>query len=307
MNNGTITCQSDQHALQIGGSSITFTNNGTLQEVGSGQLQLINNLNVVGGTLASAGSLIHSLASRLTNVTNVASAALILSDGSQTTLSGTLTNNGNISFASASSNTYLFLDGNVTFGGSGTVTLDNTGLDHIYSLNGGDTLTIGANQTIQGAGDLGTGQTTIVNNGIIRASSATPLMIDSGSFGFTNNGTIRSVSGGALQFNGTVNSSGTVNVGSGTLTVAGNYTQTGGNFLLAGGSVQSSNALNFQGGLIDARGSINAAIMNNAMLRPALGGSGRICHGQCFVSQFFQSRLSIGWTDTRQPVRLYEC
>ena len=99
----------------------------------------------------SAGSQIHSLSSRLTNVTNVANAALILSDGSQTTLSGTLTNNGNINFTSAGSHTYLFLDGNVTLGGSGTVALGNTGLDHIYSVNGAaDTLTIGANQTNPG-------------------------------------------------------------------------------------------------------------------------------------------------------------
>ena len=71
-----------------------------------------------------------------------------------------------------------------------------------------------------------------------------------------------------------VNSSGTVDVGSASLTATGNYTQTGGVFRLAGGSVQSNNALNFQGGLIDAHGTINAAIMNNAMLRPALGGGG---------------------------------
>jgi hypothetical protein len=41
---------------------------------------------------------------------------------------------------------------------------------------------------------------------------------------------------------------------------------------LAGGTINSSPTLNFQGGLIDARGTIDAAMMNNATLRPALGG-----------------------------------
>ena len=80
-----------------------------------------------------------------------------------------------------------------------------------------------------------------------------------------------------------------VDVGNSTLTATGTYTQTAGSFLLAGGSVQSNNALNFQGGLIDARGTISAAIMNNAMLRPALGGSGLAVTGN--VSLLSSSNL----------------
>ena len=63
-------------------------------------------------------------------------------------------------------------------------------------------------------------------------------------------------------------------MGASSLTATGTYTQSAGSFLLAGGTVQSNNALNFQGGLVDARGTITAAIQNNALLRPALGGSG---------------------------------
>ncbi|MDQ3119610.1 MAG: hypothetical protein M3Q89_08620, partial [Verrucomicrobiota bacterium] len=91
---------------------------------------------------------------------------------------------------------------------------------------------------------------------------------------FTNTGSIVAATGGVLRFNGTVNSSGTVDVDSNSLTATGTYTQTGGTFRLAGGTAQSNNALNFQGGLVDARGTINSSIINNATLRPALGGSG---------------------------------
>ncbi len=181
----------------------------------------------------------------LPNVTN--NGGLILSDGGQTTLSGTLTNNGTITFASIGDPTSLFLDGNVTLAGSGTLTLDNTGLDIVEAVNFGDTFTIGANQTIQGSGNLGDGQTNIVNNGTITADQPTPLQIGGGSgIAFTNNGTVNAINGGALQFNGTTTSSGTVDVGSGTLTATGSYTQTAGTFRLAGGTVTSSIALNLK-------------------------------------------------------------
>src|SRR4029077_1539224 len=39
-----------------------------------------------------------------------------------------------------------------------------------------------------------------------------------------------------------------------------------------GGTVTSATTLDFQGGMIDARGTINGNIQNNATLRPALGG-----------------------------------
>ncbi len=137
--------------------------------------------------------------------------------------------------------------------------------------------------------------TGLLNQGLMRASNGGILLLNgNGGGAFTNTGTIRSISGGVLRFNGTVNSSGTVDVGTGALTATGNYTQTNGSFLLAGGSVQSNNALNFQGGLIDARGTINAAIMNNAMLRPALGGSGLAVTGNVSLLSASQLVFQLG-------------
>jgi hypothetical protein len=176
VNNGTITAnQSNALILQPGSSggftnsasgilqasgvgtlqlsAGVFTNNGTIQAVGGSLVQLINNANVVGGTLATASSQIHSISSTLTNLTN--SGSLVLDNGSFTTLSGTITNNGNIGYASAGSSTYLALGGNVTLSGNGTLTMDNSGADILYSPSGTDTLTIGSAQTIQGAGQLG--------------------------------------------------------------------------------------------------------------------------------------------------------
>ena len=135
-----------------------------------GELQLVNNVNVMGGTLAGSGSQIHSIRSMLTNVTN--NGGFVLSDGSQTTLNGTITNNGNVLFHGLGSHTYLFLGGDVTLAGSGTITLGNSGLDHIYSLSGLDTLDYWSRTKLSRAeGILGANQTNIVNNGTITGQS----------------------------------------------------------------------------------------------------------------------------------------
>ena len=48
------------------------------------------------------------------------------------------------------------------------------------------------------------------------------------------------------------------------------------------------------GGLVDARGTINAAIMNNAMLRPALGGSGLNVTGNISLLSSSQLTFQLG-------------
>jgi hypothetical protein len=191
------------------------------------------------------------------------------------------------------------LTGPVTLAGSGVFNLNDRTTNRIFSNTSGDRLTIGSGITIQGSGQLGLGLTTFTNNGIVRANQANGLVIQpgGGNADFTNSasglvvatgpgvltftsgvvnnsGTIATTNGGTMRFNTALNSSGTVNIGAGALTGTGSYTQTGGTFLLSGGTVQLNNALNFQSGLVDARGSINASIQNNALLRPALGGSG---------------------------------
>ncbi len=66
--------------------------------------------------------------------------------------------------------------------------------------------------------------------------------------------------------------------------VGGTYTQTAGTFQVAGGNVSSGTALNFQGGLLTGNGTIAAAIMNNAMMQPALAGTGLAITGQCLAA-----------------------
>ena len=121
------------------------------------------------------------------------------------------------------------------------------------------------------------------------------LLSGNGGGAFTNSGTIKAT-GGTLQSTGAVTSSGTVDVGADTLSITGSgtYTQSAGTFRLAGGSVTSATALVFNGGLIDARGTINAAMTNGANLQPALGGSGLVVNGNVTLLSSSQLTFQLG-------------
>ncbi len=210
----------------------------------------------------------------------------------------------------------LILNGNVTLTGGGTLNLVNydrvygsgilSNFNTIQGYTNSTSYSLGLDQigiTNQATGVINanvSGQTLfvnpnaadgLVNQGVMRASNGGTLYLDGGGGGtFNNSGTIEALTGSALQFNGAVISSGLVDVGSGSLSVTGSYTQTGGTFRLAGGTVTSSTALNFTGGLVDARGTINAAITNSANLQPALGGSGLAVNGS--ISLLSASKLT---------------
>ena len=119
------------------------------------------------------------------------------------------------------------------------------------------------------------------------------LLSGNGGGTFTNSGTIQA-NGGTLQFGGAVTSSGTVDVGADTLAVSGSYTQNAGTFRLTGGSVTSTTALDFEGGLVDVWGTINAAIVNNANLQPALGGTGLTVNGRVILLTSSQLTFQLG-------------
>jgi mannose-6-phosphate isomerase-like protein (cupin superfamily) len=232
-----------------------------------------------------------------------------------TTLAGTITNDTHLVLKSSSSFADFVLNGNVTFTGSGVLSLVNA--DRIR----GTGIFTNAGNTIEGEtnnlGSFGNDEIGIVNaagsvidaniagltlnidpnlsagltnEGVMEASKGGILLLSgNGGGAFTNSGTIMA-SGGALQFGGTVTSSGTVDVGGDTLAVSGSYTQSAGTFRLAGGSVTSTPALDFEGGLVDAWGTINGAIMNNAILQPALGDTGLIANGK--LTLLFSSQLT---------------
>src|SRR4029077_1119933 len=109
----------DGGTLQLSGASGgIFTNNGIIRTIGNSQVQLIG-AQMVGGSLAEAGSTIYSFGASLNGLTNAGT--LVLTNNTTTTLVGTITNNGAIIFANAGNGVDLRLSGSVTLVGSGTV------------------------------------------------------------------------------------------------------------------------------------------------------------------------------------------
>ncbi len=305
--------------LLTGNGGGDFTNTGgTISALTGSEVQLTSGASITGGTLSTVGTgVFRNLnTATLTSLTNAGT--FIGNNASTTTLNGAIVNSGSISINSSGSFTDLLLGSNVTLSGGGIVNLVNA--DRVR----GSGILTNTNNIIQGetsnSGSLGNNEIGIVNQagGVISANvSGLTLNVDpnltnglvnqgtmqainggilllngNGGGGFTNSGTIKALSGGALQFTGAVTSTGTVDVGSDTLSVtgSGSYTQTAGTFRLAGGTVTSSTALNFIGGLIDARGTVNSAITNGGNLQPALGGTGLSVTGA--VSLLTTSKLT---------------
>ncbi len=341
-NNGTIIANlTNALVLQPGGGSGDFTNaaGGIVEARNGATLQLLGNfvnnnivraqdgsfvelrdgVNVSGsGSFLTVGTGLISVVNSATLNDVIFSGKLNLANGSTTSLLGTLTNNGTLTFANIGNGVDLRLSGSVALAGTGLVSLADVSNNRIFANTAGDRLTIGNGETIQGAGNLGLGQTTFTNNGTIIANLTNALILQPGgsTADFTNNasgilradggtlqlnggvfnnsGTIAALNGGTLRFDAAVNSSGLVDVGNASLTAAGTYTQSAGTFRLAGGSVQSNNALSFQGGLVDTYGTINAAIMNNAILRPGLGGNGLNVTGNVSLLSASQLTFQLG-------------
>ncbi len=329
LNNGTLRASNGATLLLTGNGGGSFTNNGLIEALTGSEVQLTSGVSIVGGTLSTTGTgIVRANSSQdvfLTTLTN--SGTLLADNNSDLGLAGTITNSGSITITSTGSATDIEIQSDgVTLTGGGTVTLAGGDFAGINSALTGTRLT-NVNNLIQGRGRIGQNNTALtnqlggiidanidgatltidpvtegsvgdlgpsfLNNGTLQATDGGILVLSgNGGGAFTNSGTIKATTGGALQVTATVTSSGTVDVGSDTLSVTGGgtYTQSAGTFRLAGGTVTSSTALVFNGGLIDARGTINSAITNGANLQPALGGTGLNVTGA--VSLLSSSKLT---------------
>jgi FecR protein len=268
------------------------------------------------GIFSAAGGAVINFASdfsMLDGTTFTGPGATSFNNGTHTTLAGTITNNRAIFVNSAGTLTDFILNGDVTLTGGGTIFLTNADrilgngvLTNVNNAIRGDTAgggSMGADQIgiINGALgviDANTGlldvdpnASGLVNHGVMQASNGGTLRLSgNGAGGFSNDGTIQATSGGSLQFNGAVTNTGLVDVGNNSLTVGGSYTQTAGTFRMMGGSVVSATTLDFQGGMVDAHGSITGSLNNGGTLLPALGGAGLSISGN--VTLLNSSHLS---------------
>ena len=241
--NGGILQGSNGATLTLNGGIYTNTT-GIIQALGMGsEVDLQNGVTINGGSLgSSAQSLIRVVDEAvLHTVTN--NANLAQNEGSILDLIGAITNNGTIVMPATHFVTQIkLLSGDVTLGGTGTLTLMHSPLNQIIAANGLDRLTIGSGQTVRGTGDVGVGMMALTNNGKIIADQPTSLTIHPNASGFLNTGTLQAAAGSTLdvvggykQTAGDTNVLGTLNVTAGPLTAAGGTLSGSGPSNISGG------------------------------------------------------------------------
>ena len=146
---------------------------------------------------------------------------MVVSDGAELPLSGTVDNTGTIGLNSSGDHTELQIIGDgVTLEGGGQLTLSDSSANAIVGTGPNDTLT-NVDNTISGAGQIGSGDGTLklVNDahGTIEANDAGgTLTLETGTV-ITNNGVMEALNGATLQILDPVTGSGSAIIAGGTM------------------------------------------------------------------------------------------
>ncbi|MBB3285275.1 MULTISPECIES: VCBS domain-containing protein [unclassified Rhizobium] len=152
---------------------------------------------------------------------------MVLADGALMPFSGTLDNTGSIHLASTGSETALeIVQHGLTLTGGGTVILSDDTHNVIFGSGDGVTLT-NVDNTISGAGQLGDGHLTLVNEGTIIANGSHALVIDSGAHAVSNTGTLEAIGTGGLDIHSDVVNNGVVWANGGNVNLEGNVSGSG--------------------------------------------------------------------------------
>ena len=200
VNQGTVVAEGSVGLnLHVG----TFNNAGGAIEVRDGSLARFTGGTFSGGVLRGAltGELAGSTNATLNGV-NI-EGVLGLRNGEGVGISGVSANSGTLKLNGNNFLTDLRLNGDATINGSGTILLSNSNNNRIYGDSNAYRLTIGAGQTLRGAGQLGVNQLKITNNGSIIADQSVALTINpTASDPLTNRGTVEVATGSQMTLSG---------------------------------------------------------------------------------------------------------
>ncbi|AYG63261.1 beta strand repeat-containing protein [Rhizobium jaguaris] len=152
---------------------------------------------------------------------------IVLSDGALLPFSGTLDNTGSIHLASTGSETaFEIVQHGLTLTGGGTMTFSDDA--HNVIVGSGDDVTLtNVDNTISGAGQLGDGHLTLVNEGTIIADGSHALVIDTGVNAVSNTGTLEATGTGGLDIHSGVVNDGLLWANGGNINLEGNVSGSG--------------------------------------------------------------------------------
>jgi hypothetical protein len=146
---------------------------------------------------------------------------MTISDGAMLPLSGTINNAGTIALNSTGDETDLqLIEHGVTLAGAGHVVLSDS-VENVIGGTGADVTLTNVDNTISGAGQIGAGQLTLINEGTIDATGANSLTIDTGVNVVTNTGTLEATGSGGLTVVSAIANSGILWANGANLTVQG--------------------------------------------------------------------------------------
>jgi fibronectin-binding autotransporter adhesin len=229
-------------ATCAGGLTITNTtvnNAGGTIRANTGSLVTLQGADILGGLLAvqGTGGFATSGSAELDGRTSTVTLAgpLLVADANVLTLAGVIANTGTISLHSSGDTTELLLAANTTLSGGGQITLTDSSANSIFGAVAADSLS-NVDNTISGAGNLGSGQLTLLNQkaGILNGNGANALIIDTGANTVTNAGLIESTGSGGVRINSPITNSGTLLAHTAMLTVVGPLTNVSGTTLTGG-------------------------------------------------------------------------
>jgi hypothetical protein len=158
---------------------------------------------------------------------------MTIGDGAVLPLSGIINNTGIIALGSIGNDTHLeLIQHGITLQGGGQVILSDSSENRISGTLPSVTLT-NVDNTISGAGQLGAGRMTLINEGRIVATGTHALIIDTGLNVVINSGTLEATGSGGLIVNSDISNSGLIWAYGGNITINGVVTGSG-NALISG-------------------------------------------------------------------------
>ncbi len=269
---GTIDASQAAAALVLNTGANTTTNQGLVEATAGGNLVLDSAVlntgatieaagagstvtlasDVIGGTLKSlTGGVFVSaggsgqLDGQSSHAVTVAG-SLMVADNTSFYIAGTINDIGTITVGSTADTTNLIVDSpTAELKGGGQVLLSNNVNNRIYANNSGFTLW-NLNDTIAGAGQIGLGQTKIINAGTIDANQTASLTINP-SYVMTNTGLLEATAVGGLVLQGQIDNQ-------------------GGTILAAGSGDAVTFGANIQGGTLNTTGGGQIVGISNGQL-----------------------------------------
>ncbi len=266
-------------------------NAGKIEAIGANTHVDVENATVVGGTLiTSGGGVIQMIGGGtldgLSSGFAIKNAGTVrVNNGTSLTLDGVINNVGTIQ-AMATANTADIRLGSqtVTLEGGGKVTLSNSVNNRLYG-NSGSYQLVNVDNTISGAGQLGSSQLTLVNQtkGVINANQAVALTLQTGGALTFNTGLLEDTgTGGLVLANVIDNASGTIEaVGAGAHVDLAGANIEGGTLLAAGGgkiqTVPGSGTLDgLTAGSITIKGTVTVSDQTTLTLAGTIDNTGTI-------------------------------